>query len=125
MTADMAALGRRAVACPGWRWLPGMLTVGSVRLSMPMADPRRIRGIDDYGDVVVELLDDLGLPDLSDAATVGCLLALVREAHDDPTAYTEPTSSSRTSPWRCAAGPMLTAAQPTEAEALVVALEAA
>jgi hypothetical protein len=46
-------LGRRAVACKHWRWMDGMVTFGFV-------------GED--------------VPDLSDPATLGCLLALVREA---------------------------------------------
>jgi|DEB0MinimDraft_3_1074331.scaffolds.fasta_scaffold00065_32 hypothetical protein len=53
-------LARRAVACKHWRWAPGMQT-----LPLPA----------------------YGLPDLSDPATVGCLLALVREAWDWPNAF--------------------------------------
>lgn len=29
LTPDLVALGRRAVACKGWRWMPGMLTIPS------------------------------------------------------------------------------------------------
>lgn len=47
---DWIELGRRAVACKGWRWMPGMLA-------------RR-----------------QAWPDLRDPATLGCVLALVREA---------------------------------------------
>lgn len=49
-------LGKRAVACSGWRWMPGMRCSPFV-------------------------------PDLRDPATLGCLLALVREAWGDPTIH--------------------------------------
>lgn len=73
----MTDLAKRAVACKGWRWMPGMLTLpwrdefGDVshppwRLRtenwMPFADGHRG-----------------AIPDLTDPATLGCLLALVRE----------------------------------------------
>ena len=65
------------------------------------------------------------LPDLTDPATLGCLLALVREAWSQPSATTlahhgrwyvvhaDVDASSRLAAW------------PTEAEALIAALEAA
>jgi hypothetical protein len=65
MTPKIEVLARRAVACKGWRWMPGMLT--------------------DVGERVTDVgAFYLGtLPDLSDPATLGCLLALVREAWGD------------------------------------------
>ena len=62
------------------------------------------------------------LPDLTDPATLGCLLALVREAWVDPWVRVEPMSRE----WRTLhskAAPFC--AGPTEAAALVAALEAA
>ena len=108
-------LARRAVACPGWRWLPGM------RYTLPTTS---LHGRWKPG------LSPHIMPDLNDAATVGCLLALVREAWGFQAFVSltsggwqvwgfpwEPdlTSSSRS---RLASGP-------TEAAALVAALEAA
>lgn len=64
------------------------------------------------------------LPDLADPATLGCLLALVREAWGDPLAYTMACygrwtlCSDRDEEIDPGDGP-------TEAEALVAALEAA
>lgn len=64
------------------------------------------------------------LPDLSDPATLGCLLALVREAWDDPFALVDYDrcnwglfTRKHDCVWVCTAD--------TEAEALVAALEAA
>jgi hypothetical protein len=65
---------------------------------------------------------DIDVPDLSDPATLGCLLALVREAWGKPDLHTRPEGSR----WRMWSfewpSSML---HPTEAEALVAALEAA
>ena len=60
----MNNLSQRAVACKHWRWMPGML-------SLPPQADRCQRD----GQMMVERL-----PDLTDPATVGCLLALVHEA---------------------------------------------
>ena len=60
----MNNLSQRAVSCKHWRWMPGML-------SLPPQADRCQRD----GQMMVERL-----PDLTDPATVGCLLALVREA---------------------------------------------
>lgn len=82
MNAELEALGQRAVACKHWAWREGMLTtcgkrVYEVNNGYPSAiDP--VTGV---------LHVDLGLkwlPDLSDAATVGAVLGLVREAWKEP-----------------------------------------
>ena len=72
MNEEMMDLGRRAVACKGWRWMPGMLV------------PRRGYGRlddDDVGDdplYGLPLRDDANAwPDPDDPATAGCLLALL------------------------------------------------
>ena len=66
------------------------------------------------------------LPDLTDPATLGCLLALVREAWGDPKIHVVPRGASV---WATAYAGWLhkkaIACGATEAEALVAALEGA
>ena len=113
LAESFESLARRAVAAKHWRWMPGMLTnVGE-----------RVRW---------ETYCLLGtMPDLTDPATRGCLLALVREAWECPTAgRPEPGI-----PWlgvsrvgdvfEVAVGTVTLAVGRTEAAALVAALEAA
>jgi len=71
---DWTELGRRAVACRRFRWRRGMSTIcGLVAQSNDDANGRV------YFGQWVEPHPDW-LPDLRDPATLGCLLALVREA---------------------------------------------
>jgi hypothetical protein len=86
MTDDMIELAKRAVACKGWRWMPGT----------------RWWTDDDHG-----RLDDFqpeymgrpahALPDLTDPATLGCVLALVRKAWRCPTVYVRQSTTRRVS----------------------------
>lgn len=116
-------LGRHAAVCKNWRWLPGMLVWRGLRV---------IQG----GTPISARLEDGRLttmrgtvPDLTDPATLGCLLSLVREAwgprvhatHRPDVGVSEAWYVSHRKgppPWRGFTGP-------TEAEALVAALEAA
>lgn len=112
-------LGRRAVACRHWRWMPGMLATGR--------DPHV-----DYspcwsrvqGRAVVEHIEDVDeldpTPDLSDPATLGCLLALVREAWGGHGAVWAVNRTFRYVGKRWSSNHVR-----TEAESLVAALEAA
>jgi hypothetical protein len=66
-------LAKRAVACKGWKWLQGMQGKG------PLDTFARISTAGD-GERAMEL----GFtPDLTDPATLGCLLSLVREVWGD------------------------------------------
>ena len=68
-------LARRAAACPGWRWMGGARWIG-VR-----CDPfENLCGRYPDSDRGYRIPHDEPLPDLTDPATLGCLLALVREA---------------------------------------------
>ena len=63
------------------------------------------------------------LPDLTDPATLGCLLALVREAYDDERAHVRPCAGGWDFHTLDPMAPRVTA--PSEAQCLVAALEAA
>ena len=125
MTDEMIALSRRAVACKGWRWMPGMHAVDLKTRS----EARVMQGT---ADLIVRYLEGdryLGgsVPDLTDPATLGCLLALVREAWGDPGMFALPRGRKVRPDWAVFAGETsdLVCAAPTEAEALVAALESA
>lgn len=116
MTEDM--LARRAVACRGFRWVRGMLRHDGYRYIGSGVWARW----SDTAAVVTALHMPEQYPDLSDPATVGCLLALVREAWG----ICEVRTGFR---WcvvvRLAGGGRRSIYGATEAEALVAALEAA
>lgn len=111
-------LATRAVACKRWRWMPGMLA------KTVWAETRILGGQADRP--VLENTAYPFLPDLTDPATVGALLSLVREAWDDPTAHAVPNGGSDGG-WRIcdehAGARYVYGRGDTESEALVDALE--
>ena len=131
MTDDFIKLGKRAVACKGWKWLPGMKTADAMRvIHDPDRWPDRPCAIREGGWIDTSpprpLKDDL--PDLCDPATLGCLLALVREAWGMSTGITVSYSSDEGLwgvSWCGATHGGWCGRGATEAEALVAALEGA
>ena len=128
MTDGQIALSRRLVACKGWRWMPGTLRLRDTPPSRRDYLLREGR-VPDCGDPWVYENWPV-IPDVTDPATLGCLLALVRETWDDEGAYAMQRSVSERGGWAlwaCPPGdvniPRGTGA--TEAEALVAALESA
>tara|TARA_R110000868_G_scaffold404724_1_gene683182 strand:+ start:385 stop:750 length:366 start_codon:yes stop_codon:yes gene_type:complete len=120
MTDDLIKLAKRAVACKGWRWMQGMSndqgqTIDGVDLILGKAY---------CGEWDADMT---ALPDLTDPATLGCLLALVRVAYADPYASVWYSSDHNHSGdrWSYYSKAFSFTGYATEAEALVGALEAA
>jgi hypothetical protein len=102
-------LAKRAVACKRWRWMPGMLTINGTRIQRT---PN------------VEIT--AAWPDLDDPATLGCLLALVREAWGDPSLCANDAGAYDLMFWHVYTDDkFVSIGCQTEGEALVAALEAA
>jgi len=115
---DMIGLSRRAIACKGWRWLRGMLRQDDYRYIGSGVWARW----SDAHSLTTALHAPDQLPDLTDSATRGCLLTLVREAWGLPTLTPNPWQGGWEFVWA-----EVGSEDPfeTEAEALVAALEAA
>ena len=126
MTDEMTVLGKRAVACPKWRLMPGMLTDEGRRVMHVWPDDLGIKWSHLLDNRVVRDAD--ALPDLTDPATLGCLLALVREAWGMSTGITVSYSFDEGLwgvSWCGATHGGWCGRGKTEAEALVAALESA
>ena len=111
-------LARRAVACKRWRWMPGMLTTYGTRVySITRAGlPKASRG---------GLIEADPLPALDDPATLGCLLALVREAYGDTQLHLALDWTLHGDWYVCFSSTFESIQGRTETETLVAALEAA
>jgi len=120
---NLEELGRRAVACKRWRWMPGMLSNKGLRVTRRDSDGYVVGYYQDLS-YIAECVPGT-LPDLSDPATLGCILALVRKAHCDPRMFVEAYSFLRDK-WRCVGVSFSSEwVGPNEAAALVAALEVA
>ena len=129
--AEAEALGRRWLSAGG-EWRDGMLTQHGERvLSLaPPTERPRLYVADPCPesrppwDILTVRTDDGGprVPDLRDPATRGAALEVVRERWGDPTSH---TSFDSLRGWVYAGKIDCTDAFPSEAEAIVAALEAA
>ena len=132
----MSELAKRAVACRHFRWMPGMLVTDGVSVAYRIYHDgyvlRWIPNVPGWPAQDVMSLDAFReQPDMSlvleDAATKGCLLALVREAWGDPYVYAMRLNVRRQI-WVVHVPSdrhNIHGEGKTEAEALVAALEAA
>ena len=148
MTDEQKALSRRAVACKHWRWMPGMLAFDAG------GNQHRVIEHDEGREYVTTMLRDYNdahcessaravdlTPVLDDPATMGCLLYLVREAwpdewtdyavpvHDGFGGWTFGVITRNAGPGQVNVTTVFASSvfpwHPSEAEALVAALEAA
>ena len=119
---DADELGRRALACKHWRWMDGMTVHGlpTYRVVSNNCDGHTYR-TDGYDS---DSLRDC-VPDLSDPATLGCLLHLVRQAQPDQGRWVMSSCCSAYGRWYTNPSRGGGRDYDTEAEALVAALEAA
>lgn len=131
MNEEMIDLSRRVILCTNWRWMPGMRTADAMRVihdeTLFPGRPCAIREGSWIDTAPPRPLRD-ALPDLTDGATLGCLLQIVRDAYGDPEAHLVLGGGG----WVLMSGESRVAnvvyskkASNTESEALVAALEAA
>lgn len=85
MDLELVDAAKKIITLKSWEWLPGMLGVrycesGKLDYLKPEV---RIQG---HRDVEYAKTSEV-IPDLTDPATLGCLLCLVRKASRDPRAY--------------------------------------
>ena len=116
MSPEMEALARRAVACKGWGLIEAML-LRSGRNTLRVTEPSKFHNAE-------------WLPDFTDPATLGCLLALARKKHRSSALQVSPrVDVVGIVGWRCYRNYDLddhaSWDASTEAGALVAALEAA
>ncbi len=118
MTEKQIALAKRAVESKAWKLMPGMLV--HVGFRVVWVDETTFRSFDERGNEMYGSTDCL-LPDLTDPATLGCLLALVREAWNDAKVHVLYVDGLYR--WECADRHNVHGSGMTEAEALIDALE--
>ncbi len=127
----MNELAKRVVACKGWRWMAGMLVRAgnsTMRLDGVDVDGRAVRYERSGSDRCAcypGWPSEKVLPDLTDPATVGCLMQMLRDAYPTAEIRIDWLPADDTTTIRIDDGtPWLAGNGATLAEALVAALEA-
>ena len=128
-TPTLHDIARALVAEPAWRWMPGMRVETLIEPCRIIEAPPRASSLvvavgRPGGHTVVAIHRDAHmLPDLTDAATLGCVLALCREASRTPTMHALPQSWRGEVRWRVASARLVVGGEhPSEAAALLAAL---
>jgi hypothetical protein len=119
-------LPKRATACKGWRWMPGSVTVCGLRIVWVWPDGSLDVTVCGVFRSRVTPHFPRRAPDLTDPATLGCLLQLVREAYSPALHLTTRAACTDLMgglEWSVPGFDIGNCS--TEAEALVAALEAA
>jgi hypothetical protein len=120
---NLEELARRAVACKRWRWMPGMLSAKGLRVTRRDSDGYVVGYYEDLS-YIAECVPGT-LPDLTDPATLGCLLALIRKAWKDPQVHVVKLAYGFMGWQAWNADRDIAAKCGSEVEALVAALEVA
>ncbi len=120
---EIEQLARRAIACKRWRWMPGMLSAKGLRVTRRSYDGYVFGYYQDLS-YIAECVPGT-LPDLTDPATLGCVLALVRKAWEDPQVHVVKLAYGFMSWQAWNADRDIAAKCGSEVEALVAALEVA
>lgn len=82
------AIAQRLVESKHWKWMPGMLIKDyGPGIRFFWSDDNWFHGIAAEGNSWIRIKPSNCFPDLNDAATLGCLLQLVRMAWKDPEAH--------------------------------------
>jgi hypothetical protein len=77
VTPEQTEIARAFVACEKWQWMPGMLVTGTSGVSRAGSWSHPAIRVTRQN---VSQANNTWLPDITDPATLGCILALVREA---------------------------------------------
>lgn len=131
------ALSERAIACKHWRWMPGMVCMDppgypkfgdqpTSRIQILRVDPsgwpwESAELFEPDSTRIMGWIRDGTLPDLTNPATLGCLLALVRDAYKDAFVSVHPEGNNTWLVSDCEGYHI--ASGRSESEALVNALE--
>jgi hypothetical protein len=77
---DAIELAKRAVKCKAWRWMRGMSVVSDTDHDAIVWHDKDILYLDPDDVPGDDCIDSGDLPDLTDPATLGCLLHLIKES---------------------------------------------